>query len=71
MAGVCGASLVLLGSVIASRFYGWPFRNYIWVTAIAMIAGFLVGWVGYLRLARLNRKAQRAERAQIDNEQDR
>lgn len=71
MAGVCGASLVLLGYVIASRFYGWRLGDYVWVAVISAISGFLVGWIGYLRLARLNQRARHAEREQIDDEQDR
>lgn len=71
MAGICGAVVALIGSVAVAAFYGWQLRDHVLIAACVTSAGFLVGLVGYKRLARLNRRARLAELAQINhNETD-
>jgi hypothetical protein len=66
MAGVCVACVVLLGDVSVSAFYGWRVLDHLLLASLLTVAGFLIGFLGYRRLARLNRAARRAELKQID-----
>ncbi len=70
MAGICGMAVVIGGGVIFAKFYALDVREHAAAAIFAAIAGFFLGWVGYLRLARLNRRARKAERVQINSEQD-
>ena len=71
MAGVCVATVVLLGWFAVSRFYGWALREHLLIALVSAPSGFLVGLVGYKRLAHLSRTARQAERRRIDDDQDR
>jgi len=66
MAGVCVAAVALGGDFLVSGFYGWSVGDQPLVAIAATILGFLVGFVGYKKLARTNRRATRAERRRID-----
>jgi hypothetical protein len=70
MAGICVATVVLLGDAAVSRFYGWRIQDHLWVALIVTTAGFFVGLIAHKRLGRRSRKARRAERTQIDLDQD-
>jgi len=70
MAGVCGAAVALLVDFSASRFYGWRMIDHAWLTAIAIIAGFALVALGYLRAKRLNRTARREELTQINADEN-
>jgi hypothetical protein len=70
MAGVSGAVVAVLGNVGVSAFYGWRVLDHLLIAALVTVAGFLIGVLGYRRLARLSRKARREERAQIDLDED-
>lgn len=70
MAGVCVASVAVMGQVAASAFYDWQIRDHLLLAALLMLGGFAVGLLGYQRLARRNRAARRDEREQIDIEHD-
>jgi hypothetical protein len=61
MAGLCGAIVALLGNVAVSAFYGWQLLDHVLIAVIVTATGFLVGFLGYKRLARLSREARRAE----------
>lgn len=69
MAGVCGAVLALGADFAVSGFYGWEVRNHLLLSVGVTLAGFLIGLLGYKRLARANRRATRAERREIDTDQ--
>lgn len=70
MAGVCTAVVALGADVLVSRFYAWPWREHVLVTALVTLAGFLAGVVAYRKLAWTHGRAVRAERRQIDEDQD-
>lgn len=75
MAGVCGATLMLLAEIAAARFYNWDLLAHIWIAAMAAAAGFIGGFaVGALvhrRRARRSRSARRVELNKIDAHEDR
>lgn len=70
MAGVCTAFVALGTDVLISRFYAWPWREHLLLTALVTLVGFLVGVVAYRRLARAHGRAVKAERRQIDQDHD-
>jgi hypothetical protein len=69
MAGVCGAGVVSIGDLVASRFYGWPVAGHWPLSTLGLVLGFLTGLTIFRRLARLNRRARTAERRIIDAEE--
>lgn len=69
MAGFCGAVLGLLADVVISRFYGWRLVDHPLMTALGMIAGFLIVFIGYARHRRRNRMASLKELKKIDQDQ--
>lgn len=69
MAGACGAILALGADLAVSGFYGWEVQDHILLSVGVTLAGFLMGLLGYKRLARANRRATRAERRVIDTDQ--
>jgi hypothetical protein len=66
MAGVCGATVTLLGDVSLSKFYGWGLLSHPLLSGMAVALGFLFVLLGYLRAQRLSRKARRHELSKID-----
>ena len=60
------AGAALLGDFAFSAFYGWRVRDHMLVAALVTALGFLVGVIGYWRLARLSRRARHAELAKIN-----
>ena len=70
MAGMTGASLAIIADMAASAFYGWRILDHLWLAALLAVAGFLVGFIGYKRLAAISRRARRTERELIDRGED-
>ena len=66
MAGVAVAGAALLGDFAFSAFYGWRVPDHMLIAALVTALGFLVGVIGYWRLARLSRRARHAELAKIN-----
>lgn len=67
MAGLCVAVVALGGDLVISAFYGWPAQDNLLIAALITLAGFLVGFIGYKRVARSNRRAIRLELDQINS----
>jgi hypothetical protein len=70
MAGVYTAAVVLLLDIAFSAFYGWRVRDHLLIATMVTASGFVVGVIGYWRLAHLSRKARRAELTKIHHADD-
>jgi hypothetical protein len=69
MAGVCGTVVAVLGDLTISAFYGWRTLDHLLILALVSVSGFLVGFLGYKRLARTSRKARREELTRVEHEE--
>ena len=69
MAGLCVATVALLGVVAVSGFYGWKVADNLLLAVVLSVAGFVTGLLAYKNLKRRNRAAVRAERHTIQVKQ--
>lgn len=70
MAGVCVATVALVGYFVVSGFYGWEVRENLPLAVGIAATGFLVGLVCHKNLRRKNRRAVRSELKQINSDED-